>query len=547
MAPAMNQKRQIKRRDILRWTALGAAGSLLVACSQAAPAASGQPTAAAASTAPASNATGGSTPAPASKPTTGPAAAASPKVGFQGTINAYLQNFQPGQPRQAANGGTLPPLKAAQDLADQWQKLHPGVKIGFPQVPTTQSAQEYAAWIKSNQAAGTIPEITWVQDNELEQDIGSTHNWIPITPFINEPNDYVTSGQPGSLHWKDEFIAGFSARERMIDSNFYFVPTSLTSVQAITNVDLLTKSGFSEDVLNKAPFGWSWDQMLADCQKMKADGSIPWAVGWEKGAVPQWITTTMLTGLLQATGLFSKMDTNHDGFIDVRERWMAIHDGVFKETGPERRKMWEMTKAWLPYWPDGVLSMANTDAEALWYQGRAIFMWEVTSAVPNVVSDKQRKFKWDVTHFPDIADAAAQIGKVEVGHTTFPGGAAGSGWAITSTAQKHNNVDLSIDFLKYITTPRAATMLATEEGGDVPVVQGAQGNPELTKFQPFPGQTFLLTIHEASMDLAYFQQYQRLFASYLGGSMSIDQALGLLQTTSEQFATQQLKKVGALK
>src|SRR5579883_5591 len=513
MISVTNLRRQVKRRDVLQWAGLGIAGSLLVACGQAAPSAPDQPTAAAATSPPASKTTGGSTPTAGSKPTAAPAASASPKVGYQGTINAYLAEFQPGQPRQTANGGTLPPLKAAQDLADQWQKLHPGVKIGFPQVPQTQGAQEYAAWIKSNQAAGTIPEITWVQDNELEQDIGTTHNWVPITPFIDDPNDYISSGQSGSLHWKDAFITGFTARERMIDKNYYFVPTSITSAQAITNVDLLTKSGFSENVLNEPPFGWNWEQMLADCQKMKADGSIPWALGWEKGAVPQWITTTMLTGLLKATGLFDKMDLNHDGFIDVRERWMAIHDGVFKETGPERRKMWEMTKAWSAYWPDGVLSMANQDAEALWYQGRAVFMWELTGAVPNVVSDKQRTFKWDVTHFPDIADAAAQIGKVEVGHTTFPGGAAGSGWAITSTAQKHNNVDLSIDFLKYITTPKAATAMDTEEGGVVPVVKGAKGNPALTKFQPFPGQTFLLTIHEASMDLAYFQQYQRLFAS----------------------------------
>ena len=508
---------RLTRRRLIAVAGVGAAGALLAACSNA-------PTASSATTA--------------SQPATAATGQAS-TVAWKGTMKAYLGGLQPGVPR---NNG-LQPLTAGKTLADQWQAQHPGVTLDFIQIPTTQGAQEFAAWIKSNQAAKTMPEVCWVQDNQLSQDIGKTSFWVPLTKIVDTPNTYEQAGQPGSQHWRDAFITGFTPREQMLDGNYYYVPSGLTSVQFITNEDLLAKAGLSESNLNRAPFGWSWEELLAGGQKLKESGAIPWAVGWQKSAVPQWITTTMLTAMLQATGLFAKMDLNHDGFLSPQERWEAYKNGTFKETGIERQTIWKMVKDWSQFWPQGALGLVDLDEQALWFQGKAAFYWSTAGIVPRIVDDKQRTFQWGVTHFADISGEAAKIGKAAVGRTTFPGGAGGSGWAITSTATNAGNTDLAVDFLKFLTTKQATTTLDTEEAGTVPAVKGATGNPALNDFQPPEGETFLLTPHEVSLDLNFGTTYANLFAEYLGGQLALDKALQQVQDAAMKAADAALKKV----
>lgn len=512
---------RLTRRQCVALAAVGAAGALLAACSNASTT----------STATASVQSSTSAPFQASK------------VAWKGTMKVYLGGLQPSVPR---NNG-LQPLTAGTKLADQWQSRHPGVTIDFIQIPSTQGVQELAAWIKSNQAAKTMPEICWVQDNELSQDIGRTNFWVPLTKIVDTPNTYEQAGEPGAKHWRDAFVTGFTPREQMLDGNYYYVPSGLTSVQFVTNQDLLAKAGLQESTLNRAPFGWSWQEMLADAQKLKANGAIPWAVGWQKSAVPQWITTTMLTAMLKATGLFAKMDLNHDGFIDATERWEAYKNGTFKETGIERQTIWKMTKDWSQYWPQGALGLVDLDEQALWFQGKAVFYWTTAGIVPQIVKDTQRTFKWGVTRFADISQEAAKIGKVAVGRTTFPGGAGGSGWAITSTATDKGNVNLAVDFLKFLTTKQATTLLDTEEGGTVPAVKGATGNPALNDFQPPDGETFLLTPHEVSLNLNFGTIYGNLFAEYLGGQLPLMQALRQVEDAALKAADAALKKINAQK
>jgi len=163
------------------------------------------------------------------------------------------------------------------------------------------------------------------------------------------------------------------------------------------------------------------------------------------------------------------------------------------------------------------------------------------------VDDKQRTFNWGVPRFADISMETAKIGQVAVGRTTFPGGAGGGGWAITSTATNAGNVDLAVDFLKFLTTKQATTLLDTEEGGTVPAIKGATGNPALQDFEPPTGETFLLTPHEVSLDLNFGTTYGNLFAEYHGGQLPLDQTLQQVQAAAMKAADAAIKKINATK
>lgn len=71
-----------------------------------------------------------------------------------------------------------------------------------------------------------MPDINVAADNELNRDIAAGY-WQTVDDFINDPNPYILEGQPGSDRWREAFIAGFDACNRMIDGKYYGVSNPL--------------------------------------------------------------------------------------------------------------------------------------------------------------------------------------------------------------------------------------------------------------------------------------------------------------------------------
>jgi len=448
---------------------------------------------------------------------------AAPMAGWEGTIEIWSGGVQPDIPR----GEGLDELHALRELGDEWEEMHPGAKLDFIAGP---GGDEYDAWLKSRQAAGTTPDICWAQDNFINRDIGAGY-WVSVDPWINTPNPYIPEGTPGHDRWRDAFIAGFSARNLMIDKRYYGVPQSYSAVQVYANVDLLEEAGIDVDTDITSP-RWTFDSMLEVSQQIKDAGFTPWALNW---ASPYWvwIQTSVFTGMFKSTGLWDKLDTNGDDFVTGLERFEAIMRGDYVADCPELRATIKIAKDWVEYWAEGYLGLTNQETTDMFMRGEAAFMWNGTWYYPTMLNDPERDFDFKVVRFPDCAERMAEIGVG--GTTTYPGGACDLA-AITQTAADKGSVESCIDFMKYYISCDGQSRVCKEHGGIPPVVRCAEGNPALKQFAPAPGETLLKTVHMRSMNAAYADVWQRLHSEYLSGRMTIDEFLADFQPVMEEYA-----------
>ncbi|MAS37459.1 MAG: hypothetical protein CL610_25895 [Anaerolineaceae bacterium] len=448
--------------------------------------------------------------------------------GFEGTMQAFMGGtLQPNQPRGEGQGE----LTAYRTIADEWEANHPGAVIEFIELPTM-TGEQYATWIKSNQAAGTTPDMMFSQDNYINRDVegGGSPFWYPLNDHIEQPNPYAPEDHPAATRWRDGFVAGFDARGRSVDGNYYMVPQAFSAVQVIVNTTLLDEVGIDRSNLD----AWTFDDMLGVAEQISQAGRTPWATAWTH-PYEAWIVTSSLTGFLKATGRFATLDKDGDDFVDVRERWQAILSGEWGADTPEMRAMWQMAKDWSPYFMPGYLGATQQEAEGMFLRGETAFFWNGTWFYPILKNDPQRTFEFDVVRFPLIDARMAALGESPEARNTYPGGAADN-ISITGSAIDKGSVEACIDFMQYATIPDTASRIAAEQGGVPPAVLGAVGNPELERFQPREGETFLKTIHMRSMNAEYGDVYLELQAAFLSDLMSMDEALNELQIAMERFA-----------
>lgn len=455
-----------------------------------------------------------------------------PAPGWEGTIEVYLGDTS--QP-EVARGEGLEPLHAARELGDEWEALHPGVKLDFIEGPGPEGIE---MWVKARQAAGTMPDICQAHDNWLNRDIGFGY-WISVDPWINTSNPYIPEGEEGRERWRDAFIAGFDARNLMIDQRYYGVPQYLTGVQIYCNLDILEKAGvdFEGDIINPR---WTFDSMLDISARIKEAGFTPWAFMWNH-PYWNWIQTSTLAGWLKSTGRWEKLDTNGDDFVTSLERFEAILRGDWAADTEEMRAMHQLAEDWMPYWAEGYLGLTFDDIIALFARGEAAFMWNGTWHYPTLLNDPERTFEFAIARLPLCMDRFKTIGKG--GPTQYPGGAYDT-LALTSTAGKRGTAELCIDFIKYFTSCDSQSRVCKEHGGVIPVVKCAEGNPELEQFRPAPDETFLQTIHMRSMNFDYGETYWRITSEWLGGTMTYDQAMAQFQEVMEEYAKDAIERVG---
>ena len=347
-------------------------------------------------------------------------------------------------------------------------------------------------------------------DNWLNRDIGTDY-WVIIDDYVEEPNHYIPQGELGHDRWRDAFIAGFDARNRMIDSHYYGVPQAINGVQIFCNLDILEASGvdFESEIIDPR---WTFDDMLGISQRIADAGHTPWSLAWN---VPywNWIQTTSLSGFLKSTGKWSVLDTNNDDFVTSIERFKAIDRGDWTADSVEFRAMHQMAQDWTQYWSEGFLGLTSGEMTALFARGEAAFWWSTSNSYPVVQNDPLREFDFAIARFPLCFDRMATIG--QGGPTQYPGGAFNT-IAMTATATKNGTLDPCVDFMKLFTSCEGQGRLTREHGGVVPSVFCAEGRPELEQFKPDVGETFLLTIHMRSMHFDYGETYWRITSEWLG-------------------------------
>ncbi|TMK25255.1 MAG: sugar ABC transporter substrate-binding protein [Actinobacteria bacterium] len=222
------------RRALLRAGLLGAAGTLLAACSNSP---SGQPAA-----------------APPSGATSAPAAAAT----------------QSAQQAPASSGGNVDitfittqtsdaDVKIYQQLADTFHQENPNITVKISPTDGTNYDQKLLTYIQAN----TLPDIVQTSDNFAKpfKDAGITQNMIPFAQKTSFP---YQDCDPTFLNLG------------MIDGDLHMLPKQGDVIIPYVNLRMAQEGGVKVPTdfdPAKDPNGWTWDDFMAMCKHLTVDAN----------------------------------------------------------------------------------------------------------------------------------------------------------------------------------------------------------------------------------------------------------------------------------
>jgi ABC-type glycerol-3-phosphate transport system substrate-binding protein len=448
-------------------------------------------------------------------PTPGPTAAAvsTPAAphsapNLSGSIQFYPNNYyNPQAQPQAAT--------TVENVVKQYMANNPGATIQL--VPYVGDPNQYRPWLLTRLSAGQAPNITWEQysDRNTEKD----QVWVPLTSYLEQPNPYVPAGQPGSVHWKDEFPDYVLAQIRASDGQWYEISMDWVETGLFYNTALLDKAGVQ-------PNWKTWGDLLNDCQKLKASGVDPVGIFITPQAnTYQWLDDVAFSSAFADEGpqwYLSTYDVPGRAFrrLNPEETAKAIHDGKLSTSDPRFDTYLTLVKQFtdacaMKGFAGG---LAYADMPRLFADQKVAMVWLSTADAAALRTDA--KFDYGLTYLPPITKADNPYSVNETSSYRV-GGPSGPGqWGITQATAKAGQLDLAVNFLQYWSAPQAFQQVYDFYPVQVPVVNGVQPSDIAKQFQ------FVAAMPErligdpiARLTPQFGTEHLRLFQQYLLGEI----------------------------
>jgi len=263
-----------------------------------------------------------------------------------------------------------------------------------------------------------------------------------------------------------------------VNGRNYGVPWDMGAVTFWYNKDLFAQAG-----IEKTPETWS--EFLADCEKLKAAGITPIAVGegdkWPGMHI--WAYLVSRIGGAEAFAAAADMSDARKG---------SFEDPAFVQAGYELKKLVDGG-----YFQEGFLGATHDDMQAAFGNGKAAMIlggqWSPSVQAANS-ADLQGVRNLGMFNFPAVEGGAGLV-------TDIVGG--GNGFAIGKDAEPE-----AIDFVKYLTSLENQIIIAQDNTG-IPVAKGA----EVGLTDPN-----MVMVSQAVANSTYYQLYfDQVLPSAMGG------------------------------
>ena len=425
---------------------------------------------------------------------------------------------------------TNPELSAeAQMLADEYEKLHPDVKIEL--IPHIADADAFSAWLTTRFAANDAPDITW--QSGYKKIAEGTDNWAPLNDYFSKPNPYVGSGGLGSEKWSDLFPANVLNQTRGGDGNWFQVSTNWVETGFYVNQDIMSKQGLDVD-------SWKdWGDLLSACRSLREVGVQPMGVfmtpGW---STYQWLDSIIATGSYAdviPSWYLEKYSNEYQPWrlLTQEEMARAVHLGKYITSGPRFDTYLGLVKGIADdCLVEGFAGIPDYDAVYnMFYNEKVAMVWLGSWSAPSL---KDLPFEVKATYMPAFGPEQS---KYEVHNESYRvGGPSSSGqWGITAQATDRGNLDQAVDFLRFLTAPVNYGRLAMLDTGFIPMVKGVETPDISANFQAvaqLPERGFTDPI--ARLTPKFGTAHNRLLQSFMLGEMSADDLKVKYQTAMDR-------------
>ncbi len=430
-------------------------------------------------------------------------------------IRADFGQYTPGM----IPGGIGEPVREARNVADAWEKLHPGCTVKYQLMINTGTTE--GEWLKTQLIGKIAPEIVTMNTEVAWQAIDK--GWfIPLDEFLQRPNPYI----PGNEHWIDSFTnIALTNSKRAPNGKLYCITMDTVETGWFYNMTLLRKLG-----ITKKPE--TWEEMLADFKIIQEAGFTPLtsqmnlASDWGQDIVFEMIYHDLLPTLDPISSRDDVKDYQ-EHFIDPQEGGFLFTKGFFSSRDPRWREMNRLVKEWRQYWAK---ELKFSDPTRLFLTGRLAVYWDGSWTIRRMTKDPHIDFEWEIGYVPAITRATSRFASGSP--ATLIGGAA-SQVHITNSAIYNNSLEECVDFLMYLSAPQNIERIAGEALIFKPNVKGAKTDPRLQPFDDiFKRKSCAIQWMEA-MDPEYKKVWRRWLDYYLQDGFELDAYLKVLD---ENFA-----------
>lgn len=380
---------------------------------------------------------------------------------FSGKIRMEAHDYTPSESMEKSANNPIP-HDALQRMADAYIEMHPDVEIEFVRVPPGTDSR---VWAVTQLTGGTAPEIVWTQSFDANRDVGKDW-WTNLLPYMEEPNPYVAAGEPGSEQWIDQFFEGPTGAKFAPNGEMYVVPYDLVTTFFFYNKALFEQAGVEVPT--------TYAGLIDVTSKLKDAGIVPYnGMQWSQPQLGEmvigaWADEIEPTGF---AGAYTQKDIS-----------LAILDGVYDATKPEYKDWLRLRSDGVPYWSEQWAADADTTKFDLQFtQGRLGIYEDGSWRFGLLNANEEIAFEWGSFFMPTL-ESGEGVGMSEYAtgkDAPAIGGATANQFGVTNTAAKNGNVDLCVDWLRYITAPENASEIIGELGQFLPNIKGVEVNEEL--------------------------------------------------------------------
>lgn len=404
--------------------------------------------------------------------------------------------------------------KAFDQLAQEYQKLHPDVCIIQDAIPET----TYCQWLTTQLMGGTASDIIEIGIIPYNIVLGFySRYFLPLTGYLNQPNPYNKGTDLEGIPWRKTYKDGM--RNSYIEElqEYMLVPLSQHGLRIFYNKNLLKRlTG-----LNTAPRNYR--EFLAACEKIKSQkdehGKPYIPIAGSAYHIQMW-DNFMCAPLTY--GAVRRVDFNRDGSVGGDELFVGFKTGRinydFQPFETRLRIMGALTEQFQP----GFAGLTRDEAVFLFAQQNAVFISTGSWDAGSLQEQTEGSFEVGVMDFPIPAPDDPEYGQIIEG-PIYERRPEGFSFAITRSC-KHPEV--ALDFLHFLSSQQINQELNRIIYW-IPAIKGANPSPFLRAFDPhlegmydamplgLGGETFIKWMQLYALYQVHQISYEKMVAEFL--------------------------------
>jgi ABC-type glycerol-3-phosphate transport system substrate-binding protein len=431
------------------------------------------------------------------------------------SMSVFAQNIKiymdpaPGAPDP--NTGIV--IKSPIEIAEEYQKSHPDVKIEYIVHPWT-SEQDMRLWHITQLTGGTVPDLYQTQPNWIREDLAK--GWfLSVDEILAEQNPYY----PEYNTWEDTFLPNTLDIWKLVDEKRYSIQMSQQQVVFYYNKDIFNELGISEPE--------TWRQFIEILEKVKAAGYTPLA--WNLSDLNQLTWTSGWFTNFVFYDIWQKYNLNGDNVLSDWEIATAVKNGTLSATMPEYMECLRLMQEFSQYWSKGAVGTTRPACYRSFITGEAAIFLDGTWDLFGIENDNLREFEYGMFYYPRLTPKDSKF--ITSYNVPMNNKAAGYGtiWSIPAVTKERGTFDAAVDFWRFFTTPENMTRFCTE-AYTIPNVKGAKAHPLLDPIIPtlsYP--MYIFEEEDVWLTIEYGVNYLKIWQDIYSGSITLEEAAEKMQ------------------